>query len=166
MSSTERGARRAASLMATAALVAAATGCALPAPAAAPPSTTASASPVPPAEGAGLTHRLVGPEWVVEDLDRRGIIDRSRVTLAFEPDGRTGGRAGCNAWTGRWTLDGERLALSGIAVTARACAPALELQEARFLATLRQPMRVDFTGPDGALRLSADGGGSILARRE
>ena len=160
MSSTDRGAMRAARLMATTALVAAATGCAAPAPTAAP------AAPVPPAAGAVITQRIVGPEWVVEDLDRRGIIDRSRVTLRFEPDGRAGGRAGCNAWTGRWTLDGERLTLSGLAVTARACAPALEVQESRFLATLRRPLSVAFADPDGALRLSADGGGSILARRE
>jgi len=154
MSSPDRSVLPVAALIASALLAAAAAGCTL---------TAGSAAPETPAS---VADRLVGREWVVEDIDRRGIVDRSRATLVFEPAGQAGGRASCNAWTGRWTLDGERLALSGIAVTSRACVEALSLQEARFLATLQRVRRIDFVGPDGALRLSADGGGSILARRE
>jgi len=38
--------------------------------------------------------------WVVEDIDVTGIVDRSRATLAFGPDGRLEGRGGCNRYTG------------------------------------------------------------------
>ena len=107
---------------------------------------------------------LGGAEWVVEDIDGAGIIDRSRVTLRFLPDGRIAGRASCNDYAGRWTLDGERLGVSGLGSTLKACAPALMLQEQRVLDRLRTLSRFEIT-PDGALRLLGDGPGSLLARR-
>jgi heat shock protein HslJ len=111
---------------------------------------------------------LRGPEWIVEDLDGRGIVDRSRATLAFLPDGRIAGRASCNDYAGRWTLDGERLTIAGIGTTTKSCAPALANQERRFLDRLRAVAGFEIR-PDGALRLRGpapgDGDGTILARR-
>ena len=79
---------------------------------------------------------LEGVEWVVEDLDRGGIIDRSRVMLEFAPDGRLSGRASCNQYTGRWKLTGEGLTISGVSATRRSCAPSLMNQERKFLELL------------------------------
>jgi heat shock protein HslJ len=107
---------------------------------------------------------LRGAEWVVEDIDRRGIIDRSRASLAFLPDGRLVGRASCNPYTARWTLDGERLGIGGVTLGDRVCAPSLMDQEARFVDRLRAISRFEVT-PEGALRLLDDGAGSLLARR-
>lgn len=106
---------------------------------------------------------LRGAEWIVEDIDRRGVIDRSRATLSFGPGGRISGRASCNDYAGRWTLDGESLRIVGIAVGARACAASLADQETRFLDRLRAVRRFEIA-PDGALRL-LDDAGVILARR-
>jgi heat shock protein HslJ len=107
---------------------------------------------------------LGGAEWVVEDIDGGGIIDRSRATLVFLPDGRVVGRASCNEYAGRWTLDAERLSFGSLAGTTKACAPALMLQERRFLDRLKAVSRFEIT-PEGALRLLGDGPGSLLARR-
>jgi heat shock protein HslJ/membrane-bound inhibitor of C-type lysozyme/uncharacterized lipoprotein YbaY len=107
---------------------------------------------------------LRGPEWIVEDVDRGGVIDRSRATIAFGATGRVAGRASCNDYTGRWTLDGESLRIAELAVTARSCAPALMNQEARFLERLRTVRRFELA-PDGALVLRDDGAGRVLARR-
>jgi heat shock protein HslJ len=107
---------------------------------------------------------LGGAEWVVEDIDGGGIIDRSRATLVFVPDGRIVGRASCNEYVGRWTLDAERLSIGNLAGTMKACAPALMLQERRFLDRLGAVSRFGIT-PEGALRLLGDGPGSLLARR-
>jgi heat shock protein HslJ/uncharacterized lipoprotein YbaY len=106
---------------------------------------------------------LRGAEWIVEDIDRRGVIDRSRATLSFGANGRISGRASCNDYTGRWTLDGESLRVGEIAIGARACAAALADQETRFLERLRAVRRFEIA-PDGALRL-LDDAGVILARR-
>jgi heat shock protein HslJ len=107
---------------------------------------------------------LGGVEWVVEDVDGGGIIDRSRITVTFLPDGRATGLASCNRWSGRWTLDAERLAIAGIAVGTRECAPSLAAQERRVLAALARTSRFGIT-PEGALRLLGPGPGGLLARR-
>jgi len=107
---------------------------------------------------------LRGAEWVVEDIDAAGIVDRSRMTVGFGPDGRLEGHAGCNRYAGRWALSGEGLRLSAAPASARTCAPALMHQEARFLARLREVHRFGIDA-DGALRLRAPGRPGILARR-
>jgi len=107
---------------------------------------------------------LRGAEWVVEDIDSAGIIDRSHLTVAFGPDGRLEGRAGCNPYVGRWRLTGEALHLTEVVAAARTCAPALMHQEARFLARLREVHRFEIDRT-GALRLHTPDRPGILARR-
>jgi heat shock protein HslJ len=107
---------------------------------------------------------LTGPEWVVEDIDRRGIIDRSRVTLNFREDGRLDGRAGCDTYTARWQLDGESLRIVDVAPSgARACAAALAGQDGRFLARLATVTGFAIDETRGLL-LTDGRGGSLLAR--
>jgi heat shock protein HslJ/membrane-bound inhibitor of C-type lysozyme len=107
---------------------------------------------------------LQGPEWVVEDINRAGIIDKSRVTLNFSPDRRISGRASCNTYTGGYKLTGETLTLSKTGVTMMACAPALMRQEDLFLHVLTNVNGFALAS-DGALILRAAGGQTITARR-
>lgn len=108
---------------------------------------------------------LQGGDWVVEDIARGGIIDRSRVTLLFGADGRVSGRASCNSYTGAYELTGEGLRIGKAATTTMACAPPLMEQERRFLEALAAVRRFEIA-PDGALVLvSADGQRIIAARR-
>lgn len=119
---------------------------------------------LPECEPAGALVLQAG-EWVVEDINRGGIIDRSRVTLNFGNDGRITGRASCNNYVGAYQVDGRSLQLSQLATSRRACAPALNEQETRFVQTLEQisRFRLDETG---ALILEGDEGGSLKARLE
>jgi heat shock protein HslJ len=107
---------------------------------------------------------LTGEEWVVEDIERKGIIDRSRVTVRFDDEGRVTGRAGCNTYTGGYTLTGESLTIARTATTLMACAPSLMEQETRFLSILQATQRFEITA-DGALVLHADDGRTLTARR-
>jgi putative lipoprotein len=135
---------------------------------------------------------LQGVEWVVEYIDRGGIIDRSRVTLNFAPDGDLGGqtggqtggqntgpadargdgprsgqlsgRAGCNRYIATWRLADEALRIGPPAGTRMACSEALNAQEARFLALLAAVRRHE-VGADGALRLLGDDGRRLLLAR-
>lgn len=108
---------------------------------------------------------LLGAEWVAEDIDRRGVLDRARSSLAFGADGRVSGLAGCHRFAGRWTLTGESLRFAALAVEdARGCAAALLDQERRFLERLHAVVRFEIA-PDGALRLFDARDGIILARR-
>ncbi len=83
---------------------------------------------------------LVGPTWVAEDIDRRGVIDNLQSFVTFTPEGRVQGMGGCNGFTGGYTLDGDRLEIGGegrrLAATLKACTPAVLDQEARFLDAL------------------------------
>jgi heat shock protein HslJ/uncharacterized lipoprotein YbaY len=107
---------------------------------------------------------LQGDEWVVEDIDGGGIIDRSRVTLNFGADGRLWGRASCNAYQGDYTLTGESLTLALSATTRMACAPALMDQESKVFALLARVQAFELD-PTGALLLKVDDKPVLLARR-
>jgi heat shock protein HslJ/membrane-bound inhibitor of C-type lysozyme len=108
---------------------------------------------------------LQGEKWVVEDLNGRGIIDRSRMTLRFGSDGRVSGRASCNKYSATYSLTGEGFAISEAAVTRKACAESLMSQEKEFLGLLRDVKRFSMS-PDGALILYTSDQRTIKARRE
>ena len=107
---------------------------------------------------------LTGNEWVVEDIDRKGIIDNSRASLNFGDDGRLYGRASCNTYSAKFTLTGEGLSVTNVVTTEKACAPSLMDQEARFLAALQSVQRFEI-GATGELILSGPEGQGIVARR-
>jgi heat shock protein HslJ len=101
---------------------------------------------------------LTDRNWVVEDLDGGGIIDRSRITLAFSgEDGRLYGLASCNRFMAGFSLSGEGLSISQAAATMMACAESLMTQEQKFLNILGAVNSFDID-PTGALLLSGPGG--------
>ncbi len=109
---------------------------------------------------------LPGSDWVVEDIAKGGIIDFSRVTLAFTREGTLGGRATCNSYSTRFATNGARISVDRRTVaTMMACAPALMNQEAKFLSLLPTvtDWRIDETG---ALLLSAGEELVVKARRD
>jgi heat shock protein HslJ len=104
---------------------------------------------------------LVDRTWIIEDLDRGGIIDRSRVTVQFSAeDGRVAGAASCNRYSAGYTLGSEGLSIMPIAATKMACAPALMHQEQKFLRILGavDAFEIDavgalvLSGPEGTMR--------------
>ena len=108
---------------------------------------------------------LQGVEWVVEDIGGNGIIDSSRVTLNFLPEGRVAGRASCNQFMGSYSLTGEGMSIDNAATTLMACAPALMDQERRFLDVISQVSGFDFN-QHGALILRTDDGKTLRAFTE
>lgn len=107
---------------------------------------------------------LQGREWVVEDINRTGVIDRSRTTLSFGADGYLVGMGTCNTYIARYSLSGEGLAITRPASSAKACPPALTKQEDLFFDVLARAQRFE-VDPEGALILRASDGRSITARR-
>jgi heat shock protein HslJ/uncharacterized lipoprotein YbaY len=106
---------------------------------------------------------LQAGEWTVDELDGKGIVEGSRLTLVFGHDGRLSGTASCNTYAAAFTLSGESLTIGRAAATRKACAPALMRQEDRFLRLLGTVQRFD-VGSDGALILLAADRRVILAR--
>ncbi|MFP5430564.1 MAG: META domain-containing protein [Gammaproteobacteria bacterium] len=105
-----------------------------------------------------------GTDWLVEDINRGGMVDRSRVSFRFGNDGRITGNASCNRFMGGYTLGGEGLVLTQMASTQMACSEALMAQELKFLSLLPAVKRFDFSA-DGALVLHTGEGATITARR-
>jgi putative lipoprotein len=99
--------------------------------------------------------------WLVEDIGGAGVIDNAQTTLILSAEGKTGGRGGCNAYTGDHQLAGDKLSFGGIAATMMACPEAVMNQEQAFFRALGevQSWRVD--GETGKLDL-LDGSGQIL----
>ena len=109
---------------------------------------------------------LVGTDWIAEDIERRGVVDRSRTSITLGADGRAYGLGGCNRWNGGYTLEGEKLFFGVAASTMMACPPPLAEQEQRFHRTLALIRRwriegdiLHLLGEDGAtlMRLAAAG---------
>ena len=103
-------------------------------------------------------------EWVVEDVEGRGVVDRARASLAFGVDGTLSGSATCNRVTGPYALGDGRLSVGPLAVTRRLCPPALMTQEARVLSVLEAASEARLS-EDGALTIIASDGRALTARR-
>lgn len=100
----------------------------------------------------GDPRELLAGQWRVEDIDRRGLIDASRLTLTFGADGALTGSGGCNRYATTLGFDGSNLVPGAIAATRRQCTEALMAQEQRFFAALAAVRRFDIDDT-GALML-------------
>lgn len=103
-----------------------------------------------------------GVPWLLEDLNGKGVIDRVRVTLLFDAEGRMYGRGGCNRYNGGYTLEGERLSISpNVAATMMACvAPAVMEQEHAYFQSLPKMTHATVDGT-GILLLKGEAGESM-----
>lgn len=107
---------------------------------------------------------LQGPDWIIEDIDGRGVIDRSPARLNFGVDGRLSGNGTCNRLVGSYSEADNTIALEQVGTTMMACPEALMEQERRLLGILQGEVAFEFT-PEGALILTGPDGRKILARR-
>ena len=108
---------------------------------------------------------LVGPDWVVEDIGGRGIVDASRVTLSVAPDGAVGGTASCNRYATRLTAGRDGMEVAAIAATRMGCPEALMMQEQAFFAALASVVRFDIDPTGALLMFGADDAPVLTARR-
>lgn len=123
-------------------------------------SLLAACSPTPTASA----EQLVGPEWLVQDINSQGIIDNSRITLNFDVEGRLHGRSGCNQYTGSYSVEDE-LRIGPLAQTKMACPSALMNQEQRFTQLLGEVNSFSLS-ETGALVLRTADGKTITARKQ
>lgn len=105
---------------------------------------------------------LTGSTWVAEDIDGKGVIDNAQSTLVFGTDGRVSGRAACNQYGGKVTLNGASMIVDQVFSTKMACAAeALMDQETRFLEALQATRSYRM---DGTKLVLLDGSGTPRLR--
>lgn len=85
---------------------------------------------------------LVGTVWRLSGFSdkatARSALAGSGATVSFTSDGRITGTTGCNDLTGPYTINGNRISIGPVQVTARACTdPALAAQERDLLDALQ-----------------------------
>lgn len=75
------------------------------------------------------------------------------------------GSTNCNAFSGTYSVDGSKLALSPLVMTRRACAaPALAFQETKYVGALSGELGWRFAA-DGALVITGDEDSRVQLRR-
>ena len=114
---------------------------------------------------AGDASLLLRGAWEVDGVGGTALVNKSRVTLDFDANGRLTGSATCNRYVTTYLLTGEGLTVTMPISTMRGCAAALMSQEQAFLTALRGVKRFELTA-DGALVLHSADGTTITARRD
>jgi heat shock protein HslJ len=130
--------------------------------ASAPASAAASASP----GGSAAPLSLDGSTWLLTDYispDGQSYTVPAAVTpqLAFA-DGQVSGNAGCNTFSGSYTVTGDGIELGPLMSTKMACEEPMATVEGAFLAALDSVDKVAILD-DGKLQLWDDGGKTTLA---
>lgn len=103
-----------------------------------------------------VPQQLIGT-WLAEDIGGGGVIDDLQSTLEIRDDGTYGGMAGCNHFTGTFSLSGSKITFGPAASTRKMCVPAAMTQEQKFFEALRSELSWVVAG--SKLVLTKAGGG-------
>lgn len=97
---------------------------------------------------------LVG-NWQVEDISGGGVIDNSPASVEFHEDGTVSGNSSCNNFSGTYSTNSgrQRIIISDLATTRRACVEALMNQEQSFLEVMSKVNNWQISEPEGQLTL-------------
>ena len=109
---------------------------------------------VPPPPGDPSGSGLPGSLWVLTELGATADLPDIFPTVEFGSDGTVSGFAGCNTYSGTYTIEGEALTFGPLATTKMGCPPPASEVEAAFLAAMSgvtgfriEPTRLELVGP-------------------
>ncbi len=104
---------------------------------------------------------IIGPVWIVDSIATAPVLAGSEITLKFDADGRSGGKAGCNSYGAGYRQDDTALTFEQAFSTKMFCAPdALMAQEQAYLDLLGRVIGLSRTGEK--LELYAGNGETIV----
>jgi heat shock protein HslJ len=114
---------------------------------------------------------LAGTDWVVTNFNNGnqaviGVLEGITLTVSFGADGRVGGNAGCNTFTGDYKQEDGTITIGPLASTLKLCTePAGVMdQEAQLLAALASAATYQFNGDMLNLRTSDDALAVVMRR--
>jgi heat shock protein HslJ len=106
---------------------------------------------------------LVGTTWTLTSIASgdavTSVVSGTEITVEFADDETVSGSAGCNRFSGTYTVAGDRLSLSPLAATKMACADYVMAQEGVFLDAMTEV--ASFAIEDAQLTVF-DGSGAML----
>ncbi len=104
---------------------------------------------------------LAGTKWAITAIDGSPVSGEDYF-LSFA-DGRMNGKAGCNSFSGDYSASGDMLRPGDLASTRMACPSERMAHEAKALAVLRGPVRIE-QKPGDTLLLRSEAGTLTLRR--
>lgn len=113
---------------------------------------------------AGAQEALIGPEWIVSEIDGEPALAEAAPTIAFLPNGVTGS-SGCNRFNGGYEADARSLSFGALATTRMACADDRMQQERAFLTLLSRVASYEASEDGTGLILTTEDGRTITAAR-
>jgi len=109
--------------------------------------------------GSAQAQETPAGNWLVEDIQGSGVLDRVQTTLDLADDGQFHGSGGCNNYRGQASLDGNAISFGPAMATRMACPEAVMNQETKFFQALEAVKSWEIDG-HGKLRLQ-DGDGKV-----
>jgi heat shock protein HslJ len=99
------------------------------------------------ASGSKSETQITGVTWVADNIGGTPALPDAEVTLIFNPDGRSGGKGGCNSYGAGYERKGDALTFEQAMSTQMFCSPdALMAQEHTYLNLLPQVTGFERTG--------------------
>jgi heat shock protein HslJ len=84
-----------------------------------------------------LPPSLIGTIWAAATIDGQMVTDDSGIVVGIS-EGRIGGFAGCNTYSGPYSVEGNQVSIGPLASTRKACENELMDQEQTYLTNLEQ----------------------------
>ncbi|CAA9561636.1 hypothetical protein AVDCRST_MAG81-649 [uncultured Synechococcales cyanobacterium] len=103
-----------------------------------------------PANPAQAGEQLADIEWALQDLGGNGVVNSPQSpTLRFTGTNRIEGQGGCNSYSAQSQVDGDRLTISALIATKRACIDQrAQEQESRYFSALEGAQRFSLEGSE------------------
>jgi heat shock protein HslJ len=90
---------------------------------------------------------LTGQVWAVSEMKGKGLEPDTGITAQFTSDGKLSGSAGCNQYSGTYTVSGNSITIATpLASTMMACDPAVMEQESVYLNALGEAKTYSING--------------------
>jgi len=106
---------------------------------------------------------LAGTSWTFVSIGGTAVATDRPTSLQFE-GARLSGSAGCNRFSGGYSVDGTTLRAGPLMATEMACPGVGMTQEAAFFKLMAAPVSLTF-GDDGMLVLTGSGGQTAVLKR-
>jgi len=100
---------------------------------------------------------LAGSSWVVTGLADAEPLAGHPVTFEFDEQGGITGDASCNSFGGECTIEGDKITVTRVRSTRRACEEPVMSQERSFLALLGSAQTWVITADDDLLLRGPEG---------
>ena len=101
----------------------------------------------PPASQSGSGGDLTGKVWALTELKGMPPVADTGISAQFSPDGKISGSAGCNRYSGTYTVSGSSITISSsIASTMMMCDDAIMEQENAYLKALPEAKTYEIKG--------------------